>query len=128
MYDGLKAIKKAKTLGISVNATACYTESQLQLCAAAGADYISLFYCRAKYHGANVNKILNRTSEYITKNNLSTKIIAGSIRSGLDVSDAWAYGADIVTTGLPVIKSMINHPLTTEAINQFDNDFKEWIA
>lgn len=126
-YEELRAIKTCSKKGVKINATACYSEQQLQLCASAGASYVSLFYCRLKQHGGDVEKVLARTRNYIKENELSCQIIAGSIRTQQDVSDAWIYGADIVTTGLPVIKEMVVHPKTDEAIERFNNDFSSWI-
>lgn len=126
-FDGLRAIKTASKAGVQINATACYSEQQLQLCASAGAHYVSLFYCRLKQHGGDVAKVLDRTKNYIYENALDCEIIAGSIRTQTDVSDAWKEGADIVTTGLPVILEMVEHPKSTEAIERFDKDFSAWL-
>lgn len=126
-FDGLRAIKTVTKSGVKINATACYTEQQLQLCASAGAHYVSLFYCRLKQYGGDVAKVLDRTKNYIIENNLDCEIIAGSIRTQTDVSDAWKEGADIVTTGLPVILEMVEHPKSTEAIERFDKDFSAWL-
>lgn len=126
-FEELRAIKTCSKKGVKINATACYSEQQLQLCASAGARYVSLFYCRLKQHGGDVEKVLVRTRKYIDENGLDCQIIAGSIRTQQDVSDAWDYGADIVTTGLPVIKEMVVHPKTDEAIDRFNKDFSAWI-
>jgi transaldolase len=126
-FDGLRAIKTVSKAGVQINATACYSEQQLQLCASAGAHYVSLFYCRLKQHGGDVAKVLDRTKNYIYENALDCEIIAGSIRTQTDVSDAWKEGADIVTTGLPVILEMVEHPKSTEAIERFDKDFSAWL-
>lgn len=126
-FDGLRAIKTASKAGVQINATACYSEQQLQLCASAGAHYVSLFYCRLKQHGGDVAKVLDRAKNYIYENALDCEIIAGSIRTQTDVSDAWKEGADIVTTGLPVILEMVEHPKSTEAIERFDKDFSAWL-
>ena len=126
-FDELRAIKKCSNLGVKINATICYSEQQLIHCASAGAKYVSLFYCRLKQHGGDVERALRRTKQYIRENGLDTQIIAGSIRTQQDVCDAWDYGADIVTTGLPVINEMIHHPKTNESYDGFMKDFAAWI-
>jgi len=126
-FDELRAIKTCSKNGVKINATICYSEQQLIHCASAGAKYVSLFYCRLKQHGGDVERALKRTRRYILENGLDTQIIAGSIRTQQDVCDAWDYGADIVTTGLPVIKEMVSHPKTTESYNGFMNDFAAWM-
>lgn len=127
-YDGLKAIKTLAERGIKINATACYTEQQLILASNAGAKYVSLFYCRLLQSGGDCEKVLQRTREFIDLRSLDTEIIAGSIRTQTDVSNAWNYGAHIVTTSLPVIKEMIYHPKTDEAVEQFTRDFSSWLS
>ena len=126
-FDELRAIKTCSSLGVKINATICYSEQQLIHCASAGAKYVSLFYCRLKQHGGDVERALRRTKQYIRENGLDTQIIAGSIRTQQDVCDAWDYGADIVTTGLPVMKEMVRHPKTTESYDGFMSDFAAWI-
>ena len=126
-FDELRAIKTCSNLGVKINATICYSEQQLIHCASAGAKYVSLFYCRLKQHGGDVERALRRTKQYIRENGLDTQIIAGSIRTQQDVCDAWDYGADIVTTGLPVMKEMVRHPKTTESYDGFMSDFAAWI-
>ena len=126
-FDELRAINTCSNLGVKINATICYSEQQLIHCASAGAKYVSLFYCRLKQHGGDVERALRRTKQYIRENGLSTQIIAGSIRTQQDVCDAWDYGADIVTTGLPVMKEMVRHPKTTESYDGFMSDFAAWI-
>ena len=126
-FDELRAIKTCSKNGVKINATICYSEQQLIHCASAGAKYVSLFYCRLKQHGGDVERALKRTRRYILENGLDTQIIAGSIRTQQDVCDAWDYGADIVTTGLPVIKEMVSHPKTTESYNGFMGDFAAWM-
>ena len=59
--------------------------------------------------------------------NLNCEIIAGSIRSQGDVSDAGDNGCDIVTCSTAVIKSMTKHPKTDASVEGFLNDFKNWI-
>ena len=126
-FDELKAMKVCVSKGIKINATICYSEQQLQLCASAGAKYVSLFYCRLRQHGGDVERAIKRTKKYIEENKLDTKLICGSIRTQQDVSDAWEFGADIVTTGLKVIKEMVVHPKTKESYDGFNKDFAKWI-
>lgn len=122
----LNVIRQVSANGVKVNCTCCYTEQQLQMAAAAGAKYISLFYARLRDIGGDPNRVLQRTQKFLDSNLHDAHIIAGSIRSSLDVADAWDNGADIATTSLSVIKSMAHHPQTTASVNKFLEDFKAW--
>ena len=63
-FEELKAIKVCSRKGININATICYSEQQLQLCALAGAKYVSLFYCRLRQHGGDVQRAIKEQKFY----------------------------------------------------------------
>lgn len=126
-YDELRVISELKELGIEVNCTCCFTATQLQLAALAGARYVSLFYNRALDAQLNGLDILQRTRNFIDFNELDCEIIAGSIRNAYDLEDCWDAGCDIVTAGLPVIKKSVSHLKTDESVNGFLKDFAAWI-
>ena len=60
-FDELRAIKTCSKNGVKINATICYSEQQLIHCASAGAKYVSLFYCRLKQHGGDVERMIDVT-------------------------------------------------------------------
>ena len=126
-FDELETINKLKSVGIRVNCTCCFTTSQLNLAAAAGARYVSFFYNRAKDSGEDGLCTLHDTSQFIESNKLNCEIIAGSIRTPKDITDAWSAGANIVTAGYDVVKAGTTHPGTQASVDQFLTDFKEWI-
>ena len=126
-FDELETIKELDAVGVRVNCTCCFTTSQLNLAAAAGARYVSFFYNRAKDSGEDEFRTLADTSQFIGVNGLNCEIIAGSIRTPRDITDAWTYGAHIVTAGYDVIKEGTTHPGTQASVDQFLTDFKEWI-
>lgn len=126
-FDELETINNLATVGVRVNCTCCFTTSQLTLAAAAGARYVSFFYNRAKDSDENEIRTLADTSQFIEINGLNCEIIAGSIRTPRDITDAWTYGAHIVTAGYNVVKEGTTHPGTQASIDQFLTDFKEWI-
>jgi transaldolase len=126
-YEELKVINNLVSQGISVNCTCCFTASQLELAALAGARYVSLFYNRLIDAKGDPTHVLKQTRKFIDDNRLDCEIICGSIRKPSDVSDAWAAGSHIVTAGHKVIKDMTKHYKTDESINGFLSDFEAWI-
>lgn len=124
--EEIKAISYLSKNNLNINCTCCYTEQQLELAAISGAKYVSLFYNRARDIGINVNQTLERTSNFIKNNNLTTKIIAGSIRKPEDVTEAWNYGANIVTCSPSIIENCLYNEKTIESINNFMKDFSSW--
>ena len=126
-FNELETINKLNSVNVHVNCTCCFTTSQLNLAAAAGARYVSFFYNRAIDKGECEVRTLGDASRFIKKNKLNCKIIAGSIRKYKDITDAWSYGADIVTAGHDVIQEGTEHPGTQAAVDQFLKDFKGWV-
>lgn len=127
---GIEELRVINTLSkdnIKVNCTCCFSTTQMQLAAASGAKYVSLFYNRLFDVGGDPLKVLRRTRKFIDANNFDCEIIAGSIRNAYDLEDCWDSGAHIVTAGYDAVVKGTQHPKTTESIDGFLNDFKDWI-
>lgn len=127
-YEQISAISDLSDKGIKVNCTCCFTTTQMQLAAAAGSRYVSLFYNRLLDVSGNPLLVLERTRNFIENNNLECEIIAGSIRNSYDLENAWSAGAHIVTAGMPVIEKSLLHPKTTESVEGFIKDFEKWMS
>ena len=123
----IAAISDLSSRSIKVNCTCCFTSTQMQLAAAAGSRYVSLFYNRLLDVSGEPLRVLERTRNFIEANNLDCEIIAGSIRNSYDLEDAWSAGAHIVTAGMPVVQKSLIHPKTTESVEGFIKDFKAWM-
>ena len=67
--------------------------------------------------------LINEISTIFNMYNITTEIIAASIRNPLHVSNCALAGADIATVPYKVIKQMIKHPLTDIGIEKFKNDW-----
>jgi transaldolase len=123
----LRVIHELSRDNIKVNCTCCFSATQMQLAAFSGAKYVSLFYNRLFDAGGDPLKILQRVRKFIDTNGFNCEIIAGSIRNAYDLEDCWDAGAHIVTAGYGAVIKGTQHPKTTESINGFLNDFKDWI-
>lgn len=127
-YQELEVIKQLSASGIPINCTCCFTSTQLQLAALAGAKYVSLFYNRLLDVEGNPLQVLANSRKFIDDNTLNCEIISGSIRRAEDVSNAWAAGCHIVTAGYRVITEMTKHSQTDKSINGFLEDFEKWMS
>ena len=127
-YEELRVVSELSKNNIRVNCTCCFTSTQLELAAIAGARYVSLFYNRLLDVKGDPSLVLNQTRRFIEQNNLNCEIISGSIRRAEDVSSAWDSGCHVVTAGHKVILEMTKHPQTDKSVNGFLEDFKEWIS
>lgn len=147
--DNLRVINELSKNGVTVNCTACMTPLQAMLAAAAGAKYVSLFYNRLrdggteeKYSGEreaalksgivepsdfDPNQVIRETRALIAPYP-DVEIIAGSIRTPLDVKRAGLAGSHIVTVSLKILKETLTHFKTDEAVERFFEDFKAWTS
>lgn len=132
--------------GINVNATACMTAAQAKLASDAGAQIVSFFYNRmidgavSEYTIRNGNAEVDprhlagarfgaqeQISAFNSFKDSETRVICGSIRRASDVLECWNAGSDIVTASTKVIREMLFHPKTDEAIQQFQRDIDAWL-
>lgn len=124
-WTELAAISELSKMGIKINCTCGFNEAQAILAANAGAKYFSLFYGRLKDIGVEPAEVIKRTKELLV--GTETEIIMGSIRHMKDLVDSFVAGAHIVTAPLSIFEKMAVHPKTKESVDQFLNEFKQWI-
>ena len=121
--EGLKAVSRLSKKGIHTNVTLIFSPSQALLAARAGATYVSPFVGRLNDISSDGNKLIGDIASIFDIHGIDTEIIAASIRSPEDVTDAALAGADIATIPYKVICQMICHPLTDAGIERF---LKDW--
>lgn len=121
--EGLKAVSALSKKGIRTNVTLIFSPAQALLAARAGATYVSPFVGRLNDIASDGNKLIESIAGIFEIHGIDTEIIAASIRSPEDVTDAALAGADIATVPYKVILQMIKHPLTDAGIERF---LKDW--
>ncbi len=123
--EGLKAIKACSDEGIRINVTLCFSANQALLAAKAGATYISPFLGRLDDIGHNGMDLIREIRTVYDNYGYPTQILAASIRSPLDVTEAALIGADVATIPFKVLKAIIKHPLTDKGQAQFLADWEQ---
>jgi len=126
-WDELKVIHELKRAGVKINCTCCMSVNQAIMAAAAGADLVSLFWGRIRDVGYDAAHVVRTTSEIFRRSGTASELVVGSIRHIVDVNEAFAAGADIVTVPPRFFKDYCAHPKTDEAVNQFVNEFQAWL-
>lgn len=126
-WEELEVIHALRQRGIEVNCTCCMSFNQAMMAAAAGANFISLFYGRIRDVGYDAFRIVEETATALRRGNSEAEIIVGSIRHIHDINDAIKAGAHIVTVPPPFFPQMVKHPKTDEAVKQFVTDFESWM-
>jgi len=122
---GLTATRAVSAEGIRVNMTLIFSVNQALLAAAAGAAFASPFLGRMDDIGEDGLVLLTDLVDAYANYNITTEIIAASIRGPQHVTQAALIGADIATIPFTVLKQMMNHPLTEKGIAQFLSDWEK---
>ena len=124
--DGLKACKALTSDGTMVNVTLCFSANQALLAAKAGATFVSPFIGRLDDIGLNGMDVIREIRTiYDNYPDLSTDILAASIRTTNHVKDAAMIGADVATIPPAILKQLVKHPLTDKGIEIFLADWKK---
>lgn len=121
--EGLKAVSVLSKENIKTNVTLVFSPSQALLAARAGASYVSPFVGRMDDIGNEGMAIIKDIKEIFENYNISTEIIAASIRHPMHVIEAAKAGSDIATIPYSVFIQMVKHPMTDLGIERF---LKDW--
>lgn len=122
--EGLKATKVLSSEGIKCNVTLIFSANQALLAARAGAAYVSPFMGRLDdISMPGIDLIESIAAIFANYPDISTEIIAASIRNPIHVTDCALAGADIATVPYNVIEQMTKHPLTEQGIAKFQKDY-----
>lgn len=126
-WDELGVIRELRRRGIAVNCTCCMSYNQAIMAAAAGANFVSLFYGRIRDIGYDAASVVRAVHATLQESQVPCEIIVGSIRHIHDINEALMAGADIVTVPPKFFRQMVTHPKTDEAVGQFISDFQKWM-
>ena len=122
--EGLKAVKVLDQEGIKTNVTLVFSAAQALLAARAGATYVSPFLGRLDDISMPGIDLIEEITEIFGMHDISTQIIAASIRNPIHVIDCARAGADIATVPYKVLVQMTKHPLTDQGIEKFKKDYE----
>ena len=123
--EGLKAVKVLSAEGIKTNVTLIFSANQALLAARAGATYVSPFLGRLDDISSPGIELIEDIVQIFGNYDISTEIIAASIRNTVHVTECALAGADIATVPYAVIEQMTKHPLTDQGIVKFQEDYKK---
>ena len=123
-FDGLKACKALTGEGLMVNVTLCFNANQALLAAKAGATFVSPFIGRLDDIGQDGMHLIREIRQIFDNyQDLTTDILAASIRTVNHVREAALIGADVATVPPSILKALIKHPLTDKGIEMFMADW-----
>jgi transaldolase len=122
--DGLEVASALAEEKIKVNFTLCFSLNQALLGALAGAAYVSPFVGRLDDVGHNGMEVVKDIVDVFRYYQLSTQVIAASIRHPQHCVAAAKAGAHIATVPYQVLMQMIQHPLTDVGVARFLSDWQ----
>jgi len=122
--DGLEATSILSRDNIKVNFTLCFSLNQALLGALAGATYVSPFVGRLDDAGHDGMQVVKDIVDVFKYYQLSTQVIAASIRHPQHCVAAAKAGAHIATIPYNVLMQMIHHPLTDIGVTRFLTDWQ----
>lgn len=123
--EGLRAVKTLAAEGIQTNVTLVFTPVQALLAARAGATFVSPFLGRLDDIGENGLNLVADICQIFEEHDISTKVIAASIRNPVHVLEAARLGSDYATIPFSVLRQLFKHPLTDAGIAKFLADWQK---
>lgn len=123
-HDGLRAIKECKKIGIRTLATAIYTADQAFLAAMNGAEYLAPYVNRMDNYTDGIAQVKDLL-EMLEVNHMTSKVVAASFKNTFQVHELIRFGIQAVTIPCDVAYSMIDHPGTKIAVDEFTQNWQE---
>ncbi len=120
---GLEAMSVLSKEGIRINQTLCFSVNQALLGALAGASFVSPFVGRLDDEGHDGMQVVKDIVDIFKTYNISTNVLAASIRHPLHCVAAAKAGAHIATVPFKVLMQMMHHPLTDVGVAKFTQDW-----
>jgi transaldolase len=118
---GLRVARRLVERGIAVNVTCMMSFNQAYLAALGGATYVSLFAGRIRDMGYDVRPIIRELRAAVDREELESKILIGSVRQLMDVTEAVQDGAHVVTVPPAILRKMLWNPQTESTIREFSD-------
>jgi transaldolase len=122
--EGFEAMSTLSQEGIRINQTLCFSVNQAILGARAGATFVSPFVGRLDDAGHDGMQVVADIVEIFNRYQISTKVLAASIRHPMHCVAAAQAGAHVATIPLKVLIQMAHHPLTDAGMARFSEDWK----
>ena len=123
--EGLAATKVLTGEGVDTNVTLIFSASQALMAAKAGATYVSPFIGRIDDTGHDGMNLIAEIMETWEKYDISTKVLAASIRHPTHVLQCMQLGAHTATMPTKIFRQLMKHPLTDKGLEGFMRDWAE---
>ena len=123
--QGFEAISVLAGEGIKINQTLCFSINQALLGAQAGSTVVSPFVGRLDDIGHDGMDLVAEIVSLYQSHEITTQVMAASIRHSLHCNLAARAGAHIATVPYKVLLQMVQHPLTDAGLARFLADWEK---
>ena len=110
---------------VKINVTLVFTAIQALLVAKLGVTFISPFVGRWDDIGNDGVKLVEEIVKIKQNYKFKSEVLAASIRSVYQWQRLACVGADIITLPPEILEKAIKHPLSTQGVELFENDWKK---
>ncbi len=108
----------------SVLATAIYSADEAFLAAMNGADYLAPYVNRMCNYGDGIGQVFD-LMQMLETHGLNSKILAASFKNTEQVHALISAGIDAITLPPDIVYTMMNHPGTKIAVDEFSVAWRE---
>ena len=122
--EGLKATMALHAAGYHVTETAIFTQQQALMAAMAGADFVAPYVNRLDNIISDGVNVVAEIVELFTQYKLSTRVLAASFKTAEQVHKISLVGGHAVTVNPDILETLVYHPLTMYAIDDFKADWE----
>lgn len=121
--EGIKATMMLEKEEINVTVTGIFTQQQALIAAEAGADYVAPYVNRLDNIVSDGVSVVGEIVTLFRQYHLPTKVLAASFKSVEQVHKALMAGTDAITIEPALFEKLLYHPLTINAIADFNADW-----
>ena len=124
-HTGMRVAMRLELQGHRIAFTAVTSVSQAYTAAMVNADFIIPYYNRLERSGINAGERIAQMAELLHNQQLSSRILAASIKTPKEASNALLAGAHDLTVAPQVLLDMVRDDLSEEAVNKFTEDWRK---
>lgn len=126
--EGVKAIKMLKEMGVRVTVTAITNVGQAIVAALLGADYVAPFIARVEESGYSGIDVIKMIVEMYRVHRVRTLVLAASIRTPMQLVNAFIAGASCATVKYSLLKSIVDSAVSNRIISQMNEIWKDIVV
>lgn len=124
-HHGMRVAMRLKLQGHRISFTAVTSVAQAYTAAMVNADFIIPYYNRLERSGINASDRISQMMELLHNQQLPSRILAASIKTPKEASNALLAGAHDLTLAPQVLLDMVRDDLSEEAVNKFAEDWRK---